>query len=1104
VRSSVKKSSVSAGLALLILGGLEAVPCTAQTPDAAHALVLDGAGPWRDARWTLGVSEFTSLLTDAGYQVDTVSPADLSAAQLSPGVLLAVPSLESLPLASFKTVTAFLAAGGSLMASGGQPFRDPLYLTAAGQWLDAPSLLQTLVPAKMVLDPVTANLSQTIYVPQTVTRTTVTGPDGQSKALDFQLQMPATTQFYILTAPLTKPVFDAGQTATIVWTRGTPGQSMLFEWDETDGSRWIATVPLASQWTKQVLLPGDFLYWPSVPARAGSSFNPANASKLSFGVSSGQAAKPGPLEFAFGAIGVAAAPMFESFTAPVLETLSPSYKQFVAQMGGNSVRVPIARGRGLSATPDPDGRFRTIGVPQIPSATWYVTTSGTVTIWLPWPHLDDPQRAELVALLNTAPNRFYLLNAGPTQIVTLPGEDILLGARVLNASGSVVQASLVWSITDATDTVVAQSAVPLAVAAGALRGVPSADLGQLPSGDYTAIASLRIGDQEVDRIVSPVRVFDPTLTFQPDQRVTVANGSFATAAGGGLFLQGVNYWPRYAAALEPARFAQSWLSPPNYDPDIIEADLALLASLNFNLVSIQYTDTNGRFDFSLARSLVDFLDRCRNHGIWANIYIPAFIGGAPPAILNQGGVLGVNPNIGPILQAAFLVGNDRVFAYDLLWEPALGLHGDRIALDSAWRAWITDQYGTLANAENIWGVTAPRDAQGQISNPLDSQVQNDGAWRVMVAASRRFVDDYLSRSFGAATRLIRSASPGALISYRNGGSIMADAAAVLSNQMKYEYGTAAAHLDFISPHAYGIPVPWPAGRAEGFAAAYAAYRSGGKPVYRSEYGLSIGADGKGMATQGATCDSVMRLIAEDGSSAAAVWWMPGGWRVGERSDYGILNPDGSPRQCAMVLAQWGATFASTPPRQSSGTPVILTIDRDADARGDVGVFLRWQNDYIQAKQAGRPVVLRDDGTGTDTSTMPLMQVGNVPYSGSGPLKYANAEFAGIHVQCPNLDVTAENGAQVQVPAGSTCEITPTLINTGSATWLPTAQSKAGVVLHTNLGDLSLQNSLAYLQRNDVGPLQVTVGLSNVEITGRPTFQSIGPFGEILHFTLVVH
>ncbi len=1122
---------------MLLLAALTAALCTAQTPAAGRAIVLDGAGPWRDANWILGVTEFTSLLTDAGYEVSTVSAADLPAAAPAPDMLLAAPSLEGLPLASFQTITAFVAAGGSLMASGGQPFRTPLFRTAGGQWLDRSPVWEALVPAKTVLDPVTATLSQFFQTPQTVTRTTITGPDGQSKALDFQLQLPA-SQFFLLAAPVTKPAFDAGQSATIVWTRGTPGQSMLFEWDETDGSRWIATVPLTAQWTKQILLPADFHYWPSVPARASTAFEPEQASALYFGVSTGQEAQPGPLEFALSAIGVAIAPALESFTAPVLETLSPAYKQYVTQRGGQTVRVPITRGRGLSATPDPYGRFGAIGDLQAPAATWYVNgpglgafaTAGALTIWLPWPRVQDPERAQLVALLRGARHRLYLLNAGPTQIVTLPTEKVVVGARVINPARSPAQARLVWSIADAAGTVAAQSTAMLSLAAGELQSVPATDLGKLPSGDYTVTASLVVatqevqrragfpfrsrsgeslvtGAEEVDRIVSRVRVFDPTLAFQPEQRIVAANGSFSTAGGRAVFLQGVNYWPRYAAALEPARFSQSWLLPQNYDPDLVEADLSLLASLNFNLVSFQYSPYGGP---EQARSLVDFLDRCRSHGFWANIFISAFVGGAPPAILSHGSVLGINPNIGSILRAAFLPGHDRVLAYDLLWEPLLGLHSDRLPLDSAWRAWITDQYGTLANAETLWGLTAPRDAAGQISNPLDNQIQNDGPWRVMVAAYRRFVDDYLSRSFGAATRTIRSASPGTLLSYRNGGGAVVDAKYSLTaagtfmlSQMNYESGTAAAHLDFLSPHAYFIPTPWPDGRGLGFAAAYARYRSGGKPFYWSEYGINVGASGKGLATQAAICDSVMRLVNDDGSSAAAVWWMPGGWRVDEQSDYGILNPDGTPRPCAQTLAQWGAAFRATPPAPPAGNPVTLTIDRDADARGDVGVFLRWQKDYVMARQAGSPVALRDAGTGTDTSTMPLLQVGNVPYAGSGPLKYANAEFAGIHVQCPGLDIRVENGAQVPVPAGSTCQLAPALVNTGSATWLPGTQSTGGVVLRTSLGDLPLQNPLPYLQRTDWTPLQVTAGQSRIDITGRLNIQGTGPFGENLRLSLLI-
>jgi len=152
-------------------------------------------------------------------------------------------------------------------------------------------------------------------------------------------------------------------------------------------------------------------------------------------------------------------------------------------------------------------------------------------------------------------------------------------------------------------------------------------------------------------------------------------------------------------------------------------------------------------------------------------------------------------------------------------------------------------------------------------------------------------------------------------------------------------------------------------------------------------------------------------------------------------------------------------------------------------------------------QSGTPVVLADSGTGTDTSTMPLVQVGNVPYTGSGPLKYVNGEFAGIHIQCPGLDVTAENGATVRVPANTTCQVTPTLLNTGQAAWMSASQSTRGVLLHTNVGDWPLQDPLATLQHSDLGALAVAVGQSRIEISGRPSIQGIGAFGETLHLEL---
>lgn len=99
--------------------------CMAQFPTLPRAIVLDAAGPWHGSNCLIGATSFTGLLKDAGYQVDTLSPVDLPSAKLTPEVLLAAPSPESLPSCTFKAPAAFVAAGGTLMPSGGVPFRSP-------------------------------------------------------------------------------------------------------------------------------------------------------------------------------------------------------------------------------------------------------------------------------------------------------------------------------------------------------------------------------------------------------------------------------------------------------------------------------------------------------------------------------------------------------------------------------------------------------------------------------------------------------------------------------------------------------------------------------------------------------------------------------------------------------------------------------------------------------------------------------------------------------------------------------------------------------------------------------------------------------------------
>ena len=134
-----------------------------------------------------------------------------------------------------------------------------------------------------------------------------------------------------------------------------------------------------------------------------------------------------------------------------------------------------------------------------------------------------------------------------------------------------------------------------------------------------------------------------------------------------MFLRGVNYWPRYIAGMGLGEFnGKSWFATDSYDPDLVEADLTEIAALGFNLVNIQFTDFSSGWAQE-GRAVIDFLERCRNHGIWARIDLATtYLNGAYNGQLS--------PNLDNYLQSAYLPGNDRVFAYELLWEPMIGMH----------------------------------------------------------------------------------------------------------------------------------------------------------------------------------------------------------------------------------------------------------------------------------------------------------------------------------------------------------------------------------------------------------------------------------------------
>jgi hypothetical protein len=209
----------------------------------------------------------------------------------------------------------------------------------------------------------------------------------------------------------------------------------------------------------------------------------------------------------------------------------------------------------------------------------------------------------------------------------------------------------------------------------------------------------------------------------------------------------------------------------------------------------------------------------------------------------------------------------------------------------------------------------------------------------------------------------------------------------------------------------------------------------------------MGPDGNALARQAAYLDLFYRAVIDADASGWAPWWRPGGYRVDEKSDFGIINADGSPRPGAQLIAG-NAARLKTPrtPRQPS---TWFTIDRDAHAGGySRAAFHEGAAAYAQAHHAGRLLGVRSPGTGTDSNRLPVLAVGGRTYNGHNPPRYLNTEFNVLELRDRSgqwRDVA--DGCTIEVAAGTPVRARASVGNLQEATWLAgsSGERKAGAV-----------------------------------------------------------
>jgi hypothetical protein len=1013
--------------------------------------------------------QLTREVEAAGYVVRPLNAAAIHEPADIGGVdLLLLPDAATLPIRTMAPIRDFLAHGGDIIALDAPLWQRPM-LELDGQWITREQYAYVTAirkPEHVLLDFAAADIARchrNTNRPEwpATYESKPEGPAAGSPALHVQLSN--IEGWDSLSSPELQAPFPAGHTLTVFSARGSATTaSLAVEWVEKDDSRWIAVVPLTSEWSRFVLGPKDFHYWQSNPAREhGSGFNPANAVRLSIGLAishTGQAS--GPQEYWVAGFGTArVTPELAEVAAAndptPLEALTPEYKFFdctgvsTLQVRNDQcvinpatlavptqLRSPQPRPRGAGFDKGRNWRWIPLLEARSADGQWRGTPMTLLA------HCDGPYKGGMWASCGVADPAWYrspealktirqvatrmrdgafILDGGSDKYTYFEGQPLRLGLRAAElgaASSSPRNLTARVTVRDAGGTTVFEKQWPLRGKVGdVLRVAEEWILPQWSDAGLSVTAELLEGQRVIDRVSHEVHVWRP----KPEKHfISRRNGQFELD-GKPWRAHGINYMPSSGIGTEDGGYFENWLGARAYDPEVIDRDIAHLRELGFNAVSI--------FIYHEAikdQNLIDILRRLDAAGMKANLALrpcwPLSFEWAP---------------IKEIIEYCRLAENDTVFAYDLAWEPMWRGHDQRVPYDAAWAKWIVERYGSVEAAEKDWAFKLPRTPDGKGTNPLGAHVDADGPWRRMTAAYRRFLDTLLYEKYGAARRLVRSVDPHHLVSFR-----MAEAAnptLKLDGWISYDWPYLAAAVDILCPEAYGRIGDWEKVKPGWFQAAYACWAGPELPMMWAECGVSVLELGRKAGSperleyQAQFYRDFYRMLAGSGADGVFFWWYPGGFRVGEGSDYGIINPDGTDRPVTAIIRGNAKKFVEG--LSSATADHWIEFDRDAHTDGVTGIYAAVKDAFWKAIADGHVPGLKTSCAGMDSANCPLLAVGNVPCNGSNPPKYLDASFDSVEIMDAKGEWKAvENGGKCVVPSGKPALARVTLTNLGEAAW----------------------------------------------------------------------
>lgn len=538
-----------------------------------------------------------------------------------------------------------------------------------------------------------------------------------------------------------------------------------------------------------------------------------------------------------------------------------------------------------------------------------------------------------------------------------------------------------------------------------------------------AVTTLSIDGTVIDRIEQNIRFWSPKPVEERNY-VHIEDGCFVQ--GGKIInLFGVNYMPSSGISERDGKLFEHYVCAAAYDPDIIDYDLAHVKDLGMNSISIfVYNDS-----IRECNNILDLICRAEDLGINVDLSIRRHV--YPYDY--------VEDEVEELVKKLRFDENDNILAYDIAWEPRIGHYVDKSYIgrkhwDEDWAAWIVEQYGSVEHAETLWGCPVPRDEDGNIIGVTDAMLDDTGdAYTKIVSAYRRFVDDIVSRQFNEKLKHLRALVPNQLVSLRMSMSGSAKTTASFKpSGYCYDFASFASTLDFMEPEGYCLSGSEEFALQIIFSNAYNRYIQPGTPIVWKEYGRHVwsGSNFSGgkrgnleqmLDDQREYYRTSLEYALRGHTAGMYAWYYAGGFRIGENSDYGILNPDGSDRPATKLLREYAPKFLAL--GKCPEADVVLTVERDDSNRGIFAMYDQTEADVRRAFDEGKNVAFINKkqtkvGDVVYADTTLDEAVGGTAAEGAYPLRYVNGMIKNVEECCDGVKITVCNTLPTVWKAGT--------------------------------------------------------------------------------------